>query len=186
VAKNLKVKSRSGRTVVGVVLAGTLIGLWMIISSAIEQHSWASTRGVVLERFREGAKSASVEVSYRLPDGREQVATLSENGPARHPGEQVEVRYDLRDGQVVDAALADNDEAFWVAGGMLGLMALGGLVLNVRAWLPEPAAQRDSAQRDPANGNEAESACPHAGRTPLRSSPRGCSSPKQHPRSRYT
>ncbi len=63
---------------------------------------------------------------------------LSENGPARKPGEHVTVRYDLENGQVVDAALADNDEMHWVAGGMLGVVALGALLANLITWRPGP------------------------------------------------
>jgi hypothetical protein len=66
------------------------------------------------------------------------VATLSENGPARHPGDRVTVRYDLENGEVVDAALADNDEAHWVAGGMLGVVILGAMFANFLAWAPKP------------------------------------------------
>ena len=132
-----KVNSRAGRVIAGLVLAGTLFGLWLIIRTAVEQQSWASAEGVVQERIKSG-KSADVKVAYRLPDGSEQVAVLSENGPARHPGEKVEVRYDLDAGRVVDAALADNDQAFWVAGGILGALALGALVMNLIAWIPAP------------------------------------------------
>lgn len=89
------------------------------------------------ERLKSG-KSVSVKVEYPLPDGTRQVATLSENGPARHPGEHVTVRYDLENGRVVDAALADNDQAHWVAGGMLGFLVLGGIFANLIAWAPEP------------------------------------------------
>ncbi|GAA4417391.1 hypothetical protein GCM10023148_15330 [Actinokineospora soli] len=132
-----KVQSRAGRVIAGVVLAGTLFGLWVIIRTAVEQQSWASTEGVVQERMRSG-KSFEVRVAYTVPGGGEQEAVLSENGPARHPGERVTVRYDLREGRVVDAALADNDEAFWVGGGILAFLAFGTLVMNVIAWLPAP------------------------------------------------
>ncbi|ROP42006.1 DUF3592 domain-containing protein [Saccharothrix texasensis] len=134
-AKSLK--SRAGRVVAGVVLVGAVSGLVFVIRSSAEQRSWASTEGTVVERLRSG-KSFSVKVEYPLPDGTEQVATLSENGPARHPGDHVTVRYDLRDGHVVDAALADNDQAHWVAGGMLGVLALGSLFATLLAWAPTP------------------------------------------------
>ncbi|MGW5051710.1 hypothetical protein [Actinokineospora sp. NPDC004072] len=130
-------KSRRGRVLAGLVLAGLLIGLVVVLRSATEQQSWASAQGVVQERIREG-KSYSVRVAYALPDGSLQVATLSENGPAREPGEQVTVRYDLEGGRVVDAALADNDQAFWVTGILLGVLALGALVVNLAAWAPRP------------------------------------------------
>ena len=135
VAKSLK--SRTGRFVAGLVLAGAVAGLAFVISSATEQQSWASAEGTVQERLKSG-KSASVKVEYPLPDGTKQVATLSENGPARHPGERVTVRYDLENGQVVDAALADNDQAFWVVGVMLGVVILGGIFANLIAWAPGP------------------------------------------------
>ncbi|MEV0675225.1 DUF3592 domain-containing protein [Actinosynnema sp. NPDC050436] len=126
-------KSRTGRFMAGVVLVGAIAGLVLVIRSSAEQRSWAGTEGTVQERIRSG-KSFSVRVEYALPDGARQEATLSENGPARHPGDRVTVRYDLEDGRVVDAALADNDQAHWVTGGMLGVVALGGLYLNFRAW----------------------------------------------------
>ncbi|MFD4638131.1 DUF3592 domain-containing protein [Lentzea sp. NPDC058436] len=131
-----KVKSRQGRILSGLVLAGAVIGLVIVLQSAVEQGSWASAEGTVQERLKSG-KSVSVRVEYPLPDGSRQVATLSENGPSRQPGERVTVRYDLEDGRVVDAALADNDEAFWVLGVMLGVVILGGLFMNFIAWAPE-------------------------------------------------
>lgn len=134
------VKSRAGRVVAGVVLVGAIAGLVLVIRSSVEQRSWDSAEGTVQERLRSG-KSYSVKVKYPLPDGTKQVATLSENGPARQPGERVTVRYDLEDGRVVDAALADNDEAHWVAGGMLGVLALGAIFANLVAWAPEPRAE---------------------------------------------
>ncbi|GGS33402.1 MULTISPECIES: DUF3592 domain-containing protein [Actinokineospora] len=134
-----KLKSRGGRIVAALVLVGSVVGLVSVIRSATEQQSWASAPGVVQERIREG-KSFSVKVAYRLPDGSEQVATLSENGPAREPGEQVTVRYDLADGKVVDAALADNDQAFWVGGVMLGVLVLGALFANLIVWAPRRRA----------------------------------------------
>lgn len=69
------------------------------------------------------------------------MATLSENGPARHAGERVTVRYDLENGRVADAAPADNDEAYWVLGGMLGSVVLGGVCMNLLAWAPRPRSQ---------------------------------------------
>ncbi|MCE6999056.1 DUF3592 domain-containing protein [Saccharothrix sp. S26] len=126
-------KSGVGRVVAAVVLVGAVIGLVLVIRSAVEQRSWASAEGTVRERLRSG-KSFSVEVEYPLPDGAKQVSTLSENGPARHPGDRVTVRYDLEDGRVVDAALADNDQAHWVAGVLLGVLVLGALLANFMAW----------------------------------------------------
>lgn len=134
-AKSLK--SRTGRFVAGLVLVGAAAGLLYVISSSAEQRSWASAEGTVQERLKSG-KSASVRVEYSLPDGSKQVATLSENGPIRRPGERVTVRYDLENGEVVDAALADNDQAHWVVGGMLGFVVLGGIFANVIAWAPKP------------------------------------------------
>ncbi|MDX8037618.1 DUF3592 domain-containing protein [Lentzea sp. BCCO 10_0856] len=130
------VKSRRGRFVSGLVLVGAVIGLMVVIQSSMEQRSWASTEGTVQERLKSG-KSASVKVEYALPDGTKQVATLSENGPARHPGERVTVRYDLENGKVVDAALADNDQAHWVVGVMLGVVILGSIFMNLIAWTPK-------------------------------------------------
>ncbi|MFE2757782.1 DUF3592 domain-containing protein [Actinosynnema sp. NPDC059335] len=130
-------RSRTGRVVAGLVLVGALAGLVLVIRSAVEQRSWADAEGVVRERLRSG-KSYSVEVAYRLPDGTEQVVTLSENGPARNPGDRVTVRYDLEGGRVVAAALADNDQAHWVAGGLLGVLALGAIVANLTAWARDP------------------------------------------------
>ncbi|WP_189253832.1 DUF3592 domain-containing protein [Lentzea flava] len=135
VAKSLK--SGTGRFVAGIVLVGAIAGLAFVISSSADQRSWASAEGTVQERLRSG-KSFSVKVEYPLPDGTKQVATLSENGPARHPGDRVTVRYDLENGKVVDAALADNDEAHWVAGGMLGVVILGAMFANLIAWAPRP------------------------------------------------
>ncbi|WP_170191957.1 DUF3592 domain-containing protein [Saccharothrix syringae] len=134
-AKSLK--SRPGRVVAGIVLAGAVAGLVLVLRSSAEQRSWPSAEGTVRERLRSG-RSYSVEVEYPLPDGTRQVATLSENGPARHPGERVAVRYDLADGRVVAAALADNDQAHLVAGGVLGLLVLGGIFANLIAWAPRP------------------------------------------------
>ncbi|WP_158102652.1 DUF3592 domain-containing protein [Lentzea kentuckyensis] len=134
-AKSLK--SRTGRFVAGIVLVGAVAGLAFVISSSAEQRSWATAEGTVQERLKSG-KSASVKVEYPLPDGTKQVTTLSENGPARHPGERVTVRYDLENGRVVDAALADNDQAHWVVGVMLGLVILGGIFANFIAWAPRP------------------------------------------------
>ena len=134
-AKSLK--SRRGRFVAGLVLAGAVLGLVFVVQSAAEQRSWASSEGTVQERIRSG-KSYSVRVEYPLPDGRKEVATLSENGPARHPGDRVAVRYDLVDGRVADAALADNDQAYWVLGVMLGVVVLGGIFANFVAWAPRP------------------------------------------------
>ncbi|TWP50562.1 hypothetical protein FKR81_20570 [Lentzea tibetensis] len=102
-AKSLK--SGTGRIVAGIVLVGAITGLVFVIRSSTEQKSWASSEGTVQERLKSG-KSVSVKVEYPLPDGTKQVTTLSENGPARHPGERVTVRYDLRNGRVVSAALA--------------------------------------------------------------------------------
>ena len=134
-AKSLK--SQTGRVVAGIVLVGAIIGLVLLIRSSTEQKSWASTEGVVQERLKSG-KSVSVKVEYPLPDGTKQVTVLSENGPARQPGERVTVRYDLENGEVVAAALADNDQAHWVAGGMLGFVILGALFANFIAWAPRP------------------------------------------------
>lgn len=130
-------KSRTGRFVSGIMLVGAVVGLVVLLQSSAEQRSWASTEGTVRERLKSG-KSASVKVEYPLPDGTSQVAILSENGPARHPGERVTVRYDLENGRVVDAALADNDQVFWVAGVMLGVVILGGISANLIAWAPKP------------------------------------------------
>lgn len=134
-AKSLK--SQTGRVMAGIVLVGAIAGLALVIRSSTEQKSWASTEGVVQERLRSG-KSISVKVEYPLPDGTKQVTTLSENGPARNPGDRVTVRYDVENGRVVAAALADNDQAYWVAGGMLGVLVLGALFANVIAWAPRP------------------------------------------------
>ena len=130
-------KSRTGRFMAGLVLVSAVAGLAYVISSSAEQRSWASAEGVVQERLKSG-KSASVKVEYPLPDGTKQVTTLSENGPARHPGERVTVRYDLENGRVVDAALADNDQAHWVVGVMLGCLILSGIFANFIAWAPRP------------------------------------------------
>ncbi|KOV87199.1 hypothetical protein ADL03_07510 [Nocardia sp. NRRL S-836] len=121
----------------GLVLVGAVVGLVVVLRSSTEQRSWASAEGTVQERVRPG-KSISVRVEYPLPDGRREVATLSENGPARQPGDHVTVRYDLRDGRIIDAALADNDQAHRVAGGILGVLALGALFANLIAWAPRP------------------------------------------------
>lgn len=134
-AKSLK--SRAGRIMAALVLVGTVTGLVLLIQSSTEQKSWASTEGVVQERLKSG-KSVSVKVEYPLPDGTKQVTTLSENGPARHPGERVTVRYDVENGKVVAAALADNDQAHWVGGIMLGIAVLGALFANFMAWAPKP------------------------------------------------
>lgn len=134
-AKSMKVKSGTGRFVSGLVLVGAIWGLTLVIGAYTEQNSWASSEGTVQERLKSG-KSASVKVEYSLPDGSKQTATLSENGPIRNPGDRVTVRYDLENGKVVDAALADNDEALWVTGVMLGVLGLGALVMNVMAWVP--------------------------------------------------
>ncbi|SEQ92383.1 hypothetical protein SAMN05216188_106229 [Lentzea xinjiangensis] len=45
------------------------------------------------------------------------------------------MRYDLENGRVV-AALADNDQAHSVAGGVLGFLVLGGIFVNLLAWVP--------------------------------------------------
>lgn len=116
---------------------GAVVGLVLVIRSSTEQRSWASAEGTVQERLKSG-KSVSVKVEYPLPDGTKQVATLSENGSAHHPGERVTVRYDLENGRVVDAALADNDQVFWVLGSMLGVVILGSLFFNLIAWAPKP------------------------------------------------
>ncbi|MFI6094872.1 DUF3592 domain-containing protein [Lentzea sp. NPDC051213] len=134
-AKSLK--SSTGRFVAGLVLVGAVGGLMLVIQASTEQKSWASTEGTVQERLKSG-KSVSVKVEFPLADGTKQTATLSENGPARQPGERVTVRYDLVDGRVVEAALADNDQAHWVAGGMLGVLAVGALFANFIAWAPRP------------------------------------------------
>ncbi|NUT95945.1 MAG: hypothetical protein HOY78_28365 [Saccharothrix sp.] len=130
-------KSRTGRVVAGLVLVGAIAGLVFVLRSSAEQRSWTSADGVVQERLRSG-KSFRVKVEYALPDGTKQVADLSENGPARNPGDHVTVRYDLEGGRVVDAALADNDQAHWVVGGMLGVVILGALFANLIAWAPRP------------------------------------------------
>ncbi|ANZ34775.1 hypothetical protein BBK82_00465 [Lentzea guizhouensis] len=132
-AKSLK--SRTGRVVAGFVLAGAVIGLVVVLQSSAEQRSWASTEATVQERLKSG-KSASVKVEYALPDGSKQVMTLSENGSKHEAGSRVTVRYDLENGRVVDAALADNDQVFWVLGVMLGVVALGALGANLIAWTP--------------------------------------------------
>ncbi|MCX2950374.1 DUF3592 domain-containing protein [Lentzea sp. NEAU-D7] len=129
------VKSRTGRVLSGLMLAGAVVGLVIVLQTSAEQRSWASAEGTVLERLKSG-KSASVKVEYPLPDGSKQVATLSENGSAHQPGTRVAVRYDLRDGRVVDAALADNDQVFWVLGVMLGVLAVGALGTSFIAWTP--------------------------------------------------
>ncbi|MDX3659353.1 hypothetical protein PV646_18765 [Streptomyces sp. ID05-26A] len=130
------VKSRTGRFVSGLVLVGAAVGLVVVLQTATEQHSWASAEATVQERIKSG-KSASVRVEYALPDGTKQVQTLSENGSAHEQGSRVEVRYDLVDGRVVDAALADNDQVFWVLGVMLGALTLGSVVMNLIAWAPQ-------------------------------------------------
>jgi hypothetical protein len=127
------VKPRRGRFVSGLVLAGAVVGLVIVLQTAAEQRSWASAEATVLERIKSG-KSASVKVEYALPDGSKQVQTLSENGSAHEQGTRVTVRYDLRDGRVADSALADNDQVFWVLGVMLGVVALGSLGVNLLAW----------------------------------------------------
>jgi hypothetical protein len=132
-------RSRTGRFVSGLVLAGAVTGLVVVLQTAARQQSWASAEGTVQERTKSG-KSVSVRVEYALPDGSRQVATLSENGSAHEQGARVTVRYDLRDGRVVDAALADNDQAFWVLGVMLGVVAVGAVGANLIAWTP---ARRD-------------------------------------------
>ncbi|SFR04042.1 hypothetical protein SAMN04488564_102440 [Lentzea waywayandensis] len=137
-AKSLK--SSTGRVVSGLVLVGAIWGLSLVIQASAEQRSWASTEGTVQERLKSG-KSASVKVEFPLPDGTKQTMTLSENGPARNPGDRVTVRYDLEEGRVVEAALADNDEAHWVTGVMLGLVALGALVATLIAWVPKRRAE---------------------------------------------
>lgn len=78
------IKSRTGRFVAGLVLAGALGGLVLVIQASTEQRSWDSTEGTVRERLKSG-KSASVKVEFALPDGAKQTATLSENGPIRKP-----------------------------------------------------------------------------------------------------
>lgn len=133
-------KARRARFWSGIVLVGAVVGLVVLLQSSAEQRSWASAEGTVQERLKSG-KSVSVKVEYPLPDGTSQVATLSENGPARHPGERVTVRYDLENGRVVDAALADNDEAHWVLGIMLGVVILGGIFANLVAWAPKPRTE---------------------------------------------
>ena len=135
-AKSLK--SRRGRFVAGLVLVGAVVGLAVVLQTSAEQRAWASTEGTVLERVKSG-KSASVKVEYALPDGSKQVTTVSENGSKHEAGSRVAVRYDLEDGRVVDAALADNDQVFWVfwvLGVMLGVVALGALGANLIAWTP--------------------------------------------------
>ncbi|MFD9700958.1 DUF3592 domain-containing protein [Lentzea sp. NPDC059081] len=131
----MSLRSGRGRFVAGVALAAALVGLVFVIRASAEQRSWAGADGTVQERLKSG-KSASVRVEFSLPDGSRQVRVLSENGPKREPGERVTVRYDLADGQVVDAALADNDQAFWVTGGILGFLVLGGISVNLIAWAP--------------------------------------------------
>ncbi|MFD5827229.1 DUF3592 domain-containing protein [Lentzea sp. NPDC060358] len=128
-------RSRRGRVLAGLALAAAVVGLVVLLRSAAEQRSWATSEGTVQERLKSG-KSASVRVEYALPDGSRQTAVLSENGPKRESGERVTVRYDLVDGRVVDAALADNDQVFRVLGGVLGVVLLGGIGLNVLAWAP--------------------------------------------------
>lgn len=128
-------RTRRARFLAGVTVVAAGLGLLYVILSSAEQRSWSSAEGTVQERLRSG-KSHEVKVEYPLPDGSTQVVTLAENGPARHPGDRVTVRYDLVDGRVAGAALADNDQAHWVVGVMLGLVVLGGISVNVLAWLP--------------------------------------------------
>jgi hypothetical protein len=132
-----KLKTRAGRFMAAVVLVGAVWGLVAVIQSSSEQRSWPSTEGTVQERLKSG-KSASVKVEFSLPDGSKQVATLSENGPAREPGEHVTVRYHAENGKLVEAALADNDQAHWVGGIMLGIVILGALFANLAAWMATP------------------------------------------------
>ncbi|MET9628350.1 DUF3592 domain-containing protein [Lentzea sp. NPDC006480] len=134
VAKSLK--SGTGRIVAAIVLVGAIGGLVLVLRASAEQNSWASTEGVVQERLKSG-KSVSVKVEFPAPDGTKQVMTLSENGSAHPPGDRVTVRYDVENGRVVEAALADNDQAHWVAGIMLGVLALGALFANLIAWTPK-------------------------------------------------
>ena len=129
------VKSQQGRTLAGLVLAGAVLGLVIVLQSGAEQRSWASAEGTVQER-QKSDKRMWLRIEYPLPDGSRQVATLPENGPARLPGERVTVRYDLEDGKVVDATLGDDDQVYWVLGAVLGVAALGGIFLNVVAWTP--------------------------------------------------
>jgi hypothetical protein len=133
----MSIGSRTGRFVAGIVLLGAIGGLALVIRSATEQRSWASTEGVVQERLKSG-KSVSVKVEFPAPDGTKQTEVLSENGPARQPGDRVTVRYDVKNGRVVEAALADNDQAHWVAGGILGVVVLGALFANLIAWMSRP------------------------------------------------
>ena len=130
------VKSRSGRFISGLALVGACVGLVFLLQTANEQHSWSSTQAVVQERIKSG-KNAKVRVEFALPGGGTHVTTLSENGSIHETGTRVEVRYDLGDdGKVVDAALADNDQGFWVMGVMLGVVILGLVVMNLVAWSP--------------------------------------------------
>lgn len=133
----MSIGSRTGRFLAGIVLLGAVGGLALVISSATEQRSWAGTEGVVQERLKSG-KSVSVKVEFPAPDGTMHTEVLSENGPARHPGDRVTVRYDVENGKVVEAALADNDQAHWVAGVILGVVLLGALFANLVAWLSRP------------------------------------------------
>jgi hypothetical protein len=133
----MSIGSRTGRFVAGIVLLGAIGGLALVIRSATEQRSWASTEGVVQERLKSG-KSVSVKVEFPASDGTKQTEVLSENGPARHPGDHVTVRYDVENGRVVEAALADNDQAHWVTGGILGVVVLGALFANLIAWMSRP------------------------------------------------
>ncbi|MFD4668280.1 DUF3592 domain-containing protein [Lentzea sp. NPDC058450] len=129
------VKSRKGRIVAGLVLVSAVVGLVILLQTANEQHSWSSTEAVVQERIKSG-KNAKVRVEFPLPGGGTHVTTLSENGSIHETGTRVEVRYDLEDGKVVDAALADNDQGFWVMGVMLGVVILGSVVMNLVVWSP--------------------------------------------------
>ena len=130
------VKSRRGRFFSGLALVAACVGLVVLLQTANEQHSWASTEAVVQERIKSG-KNAKVRVEFPLPGGGTHVTTLSENGSIHETGTRVEVRYDLGgDGKVVDAALADNDQGFWVMGVMLGVVISGLVVLNLVAWTP--------------------------------------------------
>ncbi|WP_394619272.1 hypothetical protein JNUCC0626_09295 [Lentzea sp. JNUCC 0626] len=142
------VKSRRGRFISGLALVGACVGLVFLLQTANEQHSWSSTEAVVQERIKSG-KNAKVRVEFPLPAGGTHVTTLSENGSIHETGTRVEVRFDLGDdGTVVDAALADNDQGFWVMGVMLGVVISGLIVMNLVAWSPvRPAAGSSPEER---------------------------------------
>ncbi|WP_436497087.1 hypothetical protein [Actinokineospora sp. HUAS TT18] len=132
-----KLRTSSGRFLVGLFLLGAVYVLVYMIRLTADRATWETAEATVTERLKSG-RSVSLMVSYPGPNGTE-VAEVSESGSAHEVGERVPVRYEVKDGKVSDVALEDAKQAHIVVIVLASLATLSGLGINLLAWRrPDP------------------------------------------------